>query len=228
MLNAFFFGAIAQSTLLLSGLLVYWVKVPPRVIGWLAGYGAGALVSAIAFTLIEQADVIGGWDMTLWLLIGAAIFVGGEQLIEKRFGHESGALGIVLGSIVDGVPESAIFGLQLASGLVISPAFLTAVMVSNIPQALAPSSDLQQSGWKMTRMARMWGAVVVICGVTAGLAYFIGATLSDVNGARCAAIAAGGLLAMLTNSLIPFAHERGGSLTGVFTVIGFAMSFLMS
>jgi ZIP family zinc transporter len=149
-------------------------------------------------------------------------------LIEQRFGAQAGALGIVLGSIVDGVPESAIFGIQLAVGAAVSPPFLFSVMVSNIPQALAPSADLAQAGWKIVRMARMWGAVVIICGLAAGLFYLLASNMAGVNGYRAAAIASGGLLAMLANSLIPFAYERGGRLTGVFMTVGFAISFLMT
>jgi ZIP family zinc transporter len=227
-LNAFLLGAVAQSTLLLAGLLVYWVKVPPRVIGWLAGFGAGSLISAVAFDLIEQADLLGATEMMVWLVIGTVIFLGGERLIEQRFGEEAGALGIVLGSVVDGVPESAIFGTQLALGAAVSPAFLFSVMVSNLPQALAPSADLAASGWKIARMAAMWAAVVVACGVASAVLYLLATNITAVNGNRAAAIAAGGLLAMITNSLIPFSYERGGILTGFFTALGFAVSFLMA
>ena len=84
-----------------------------------------------------------------------------------------GPLGIVVGAVVDGVPESLIFGIQLAAGHGISVAFVAAVFVSNIPQALAPSVDLAAAGWKPLRMATMWGVVVIACGVTAGLGFVL-------------------------------------------------------
>ena len=74
-------------------------------------------------------------------------------MIERRFGDESGPLGIVVGSVVDGLPESLIFGMQVAAGVAISPSFLGAVFVSNVPQALAPSAELARSGWPRVRMA---------------------------------------------------------------------------
>lgn len=228
MFNAFLFGAIAQSTLLLAGFLVFWFHFPPRVVGWLAGYGAGALISAIAFSLIEQADTLGALDMTLWLILGAVVFISGDLFIEKKFGSTAEALGIVLGSLVDGVPESIIFGIQLGFGGAISPAFLMAVMVSNIPQSLAPSADLAKEGWSKWRIARMWLVVVLACGVACGLFYGLSLIDAGLTGSRASALAAGGLLAMLTSSLIPFADERGGIVTGIFTVLGFATSFLMS
>ncbi len=166
--------------------------------------------------------------MALWLLIGAGIFYGGEQIIEKRFGEQAGTLGIVLGSIIDGVPSSAIFGIQLALTATVNPAFLTAVTVSNIPQSLAPSSDLAESGWKMLKVARMWAIVVILSGLTGAFFYWFASSFAGVTGDRVSGLAAGGILAMLTNSLIPFAYERGGKFTGIFTVIGFATSTVMA
>lgn len=231
MLQAVVLGALSQSSLLLSGLVVYWIKIPGKVVGWLAGFGAGALISAIAFDLIaqDQAEGVVNLELALWLLIGAFIFVGGDSLVEKRFGADGsgGALGIVLGAVVDGIPESLIFGIQLAAGIPVSMAFLFAVWVSNIPQALAPSVDLAQNGWALGKTAGMWSAVVIACGVAAGAGYLLATNFSDANGARMAALAAGGLLAMLTDSLMPFAYERGGKLAGVGTVIGFIVAYLM-
>jgi zinc transporter, ZIP family len=142
MLDAALLGALAQSSLILSGLAVDAVRVPPKVIGGLAGFGAGALVAAIAFDLIPEGEVLANWDLAVWLLIGAVVFVISDRVVEARFGGEERSgpapLGIVVGAVVDGIPESLIFGIQLASGQPIGVAFLAAVFISNIPQALAP------------------------------------------------------------------------------------------
>jgi ZIP family zinc transporter len=235
MLQAFALGAIAQSSLLLSGLLPFVVRIPDRIVGILAGLGAGALIGAVAFDLVPEA--ISGAEVALWFLVGAGIFLVADRIIEQRFGgggegHEAdgddegagGPLGIVLGSVVDGVPESLIFGIQLAAGVPISIAFLAAVFVSNVPQALAPSADLIRSGWKAGRMIAMWGAVVVACGIASAIGWLAATNVDTVTGARAAAIAAGGLLAMLTGSLVPFAYAKGGSGAALGTVVGFCAS----
>lgn len=230
MISAIVVGALSQSSLLLSGLAVYVVRVPRRVVGALAGYGAGALLGAIAFDLIPEGEGLGSnLEVAVWLLVGAAVFVLADRLVETRFGEGGGGagMGIVVGSVVDGVPESLILGIQVAAGQGLSVAFLAAVFISNIPQALAPSVDLAESGWKPLRMALMWGVVVVACGLTAGAGFFLADTLG-ISGDRAAAFAAGGLLAMMTNSLMPFAFERGGALAGVMTVVGFAASLATS
>ncbi len=224
MLEAFGLGALAQSSLLLAGLLVCWVTVPRRLVGILAGFGAGAMIAAIAFELVPEGETdIDHLQFALWALIGVAIFLIGDKIVEARFGDEGagGAMGIVVGSVVDGVPESVIFGIQLGAGLTVSPAFIGAVFVSNIPQAIAPSADLREAGWDVRRLGTLWLAVVIACGVAAALGFLVTNALLGAQGDRAAALAAGGLLAMLTNSLIPFAYERGGQLAGVATVIGF-------
>jgi ZIP family zinc transporter len=228
MLHAITLGALAQISLLLSGLLATWVRIPAKVVGWFAGLGAGALISAVSFDLTRQAAALGGLRLAAWLLVGAAAFIAGDVAIERRLGPAEGSdpLGIVLGSVVDGVPESLIFGIGVAAGNPVSIGFLGAVIVSNVPQALAPSADLVSAGWSRARLSAMWGSVVAACGLAAGLGYLAG-TIGG-TGDAAAAFAAGGLLAMLTNSLMPFAFSRGGNLAGLWTVIGFALAVMPS
>ena len=229
--EAFGLGLIAQSSLFLAGIAVCWIAVPTRVIGILAGFGAGALIAAIAFELVPEGQTnITGFEFALWTLVGVSIFLVGDAVVERRFGTDGAgaSMGIVVGSVVDGVPESVIFGIQIGAGLTVSPSFLAAVFVSNIPQAIAPSADLRAAGWSAARLASLWGVVVLACGLAAGLGYLVTRVAVDAMGDRAAAIAAGGLLAMLTNSLMPFAYERGGALAGAATAVGFLVPVLES
>ena len=228
MLNSFLLGVFAQSSLLLAGLFVCWVKVPTRIVGILAGFGAGALISSVSFDLIAEAEGLENWELTLWMLIGVAIFTGGDYLVERKFGSEGtgGSMGIVVGSVVDGVPESIIFGIQIATGFPISASFLASVWVSNVPQSMAPSADLHGAGWSARKLGRLWLIVVLACGVASALGYVFANAVTDASGQRIAALAAGGILAMLTTSLMPFAQERGGARAGIATVVGFAVALL--
>lgn len=231
MLEAFGWGLLAQSSLLVAGLLVCWVRVPTKVIGILGGFGAGAMIAAVSFDLLPEAQVdIEPWQTGLWMMVGVAVFLLADKFVEKRFGSEGagGAMGIVVGSVVDGVPESMILGIQVGLGMTISIGFVAAVFISNIPQAIAPSADLASSGWGPRRLGQLWLLVVLACGAAAALG-FLGTDLSGaVQGDRAAALAAGGLLAMLTNSLIPFSFERGGTLAGAATALGFCLSVMSS
>jgi ZIP family zinc transporter len=212
-------------------LLACWLKVPARLVGVLAGFGAGALIAAISFDLVVEAeDVLRFWQFALWMLVGVAVFLVADKMVETRFGQAGvgGAMGIVVGSVVDGVPESIIFGVQVGTGFPISLSFLAAVFISNIPQSIAPSADLSASGWSARRVGTLWLWVVLACAVAAALGYLVTDLTSDAQGGRAAALAAGGLLAMLTNSLMPFSFEKGGALAGAATAVGFCVSLLGS
>ena len=224
--NAFLLGSIAQISLLLAGVAATVFTVPPKVVGAMAGFGAGALLAAVSFDLVDQAVALGGLKLTLWLLIGAGIFIIGDRIVERRFGDAGvgGALGIVIGSVVDGVPESLIFGISVAAGMPVSMGFLGAVAISNVPQALAPSVDLHRAGWTRRRLAILWGLVVLACGVAAALGAGVALAIPGTTGNEMAALAAGGLLAMMTDSLMPFAFEHGGDQAGFWTVVGFALA----
>ncbi len=182
-LEAFGLGLLGASSLLFAGLFACWIDVPARLVGILAGFGAGALIAAISFDLVGEAeDVLDHWQFALWMLIGVAVFLVADKAVESRFGQAGvgGAMGIVVGSVVDGVPESVIFGIQIGTDFPISLSFLAAVFVSNIPQSIAPSADLSAAGWTARRVGTLWFWVVLACGVAAALGY--SGHRSDVRG----------------------------------------------
>lgn len=228
-MNAFALGAASQLSLILSGLMAFVVSVPKPLVGGLAAFGAGALIAAIARDLLPAAHVLPLLQVSLWSMLGAVVFIVGERYVDRKFGADgaAGALGIVVGAVVDGVPESIIFGIQLASGEPLSMAFVAAVFVSNIPQAIAPSADLAATGWSWRRVTGLWSCVVLACGLASVIGYASVSAGPAVHGARMAAFASGGILAMLSDSLIPFAHDRS-SQAGFWTVVGFCASFAIS
>lgn len=176
------------------------MRFSARVVGILGGFGSGALIAAVSFDLIDEAAELTSVELAFWMLVGATIFIGGDYLVERRFGAEGegGAMGIIVGSVVDGVPESVIFGIQVATGYPISVSFLGSVWVSNIPQSMAPSADLAADGWGWRKLGALWGGVGLACGVASALGYLVADVISEANGDLMAALAAGGLLAMLT------------------------------
>ena len=226
MLYAFALGAATQLSMVLSGLLVFVFTMPKRLVGALAAFGAGALIAAVSRDLLPEAHALQLIQASIWAMLGAGAIILGEHFVHKKFGTEgaAGALGIVFGAIVDGVPETIIFGIQIASGEPVSIAFIAAVFVSNIPQAIAPSADLRQLGWRWQKIAGLWTWVVIACGVAAIAGYGARGLADSVTGARMAAFASGGILAMVSNSLIPFALERSKG-AGMWIVVGFCASF---
>ncbi|TLM99103.1 MAG: hypothetical protein FDZ75_00855, partial [Actinobacteria bacterium] len=121
MAHAFVFGFAAQTSLIVCGLIVYWWKAPQTAVGAMGGLGAGLLLGAVAFDLVPGAQQLAGWQLTAWMLAGAITFVVSDRVVDKRIGNRgSAAMGIVIGSIIDGVPESLIFGIQIAAGVPVS------------------------------------------------------------------------------------------------------------
>ena len=228
MLEALVVGALAQSSLLLSGLVVYALSIPSRAVGQLAGFGSGSLLAAAAFQLVPEAQAsLDNAEIGLWLLVGSTVFVVADRLIERRFG-DSGSMGIVVGNINDALPESLIFGIQLGTGLALSLPLTASVWVSNIPQALPPAADLKASGWTKGKQIGLWGTIVVVAGVCSAVGYAVAQALGDVSGARLAAFTIGGLITMLTTSMIPFAYQKGGVAAGMWAVVGFGITLAAS
>jgi zinc transporter, ZIP family len=219
MLESFALGAVTQLSLVLSGLAVFLVTMPRRLVGAMAAFGAGALIAAVARDLLPEAHVLQLIQSSLWAMIGASVFIIAEHQVHKKFGSDgaSGALGIVVGSVVDGVPESIIFGIQLASGEPVSVAFMVAVFVSNIPQAIAPSADLVAVGWNGRRVATLWLWVVLACGIASVLGYVAGGVFtatgetgrfSTVSGARWECVGITGYIDFDAETVPHFVFER--------------------
>jgi zinc transporter, ZIP family len=240
MAEALLWGLVAGSSLVLGGLIALVVGMRMRTLGMIMAFGAGVLISAVAFELVEEAFETSATltSVTLGLLAGCAVFAVGDWLIDGLGGGErkrsSGAqaggsgLAIVLGIVLDGVPEAAVIGLTLLEGAGVSVAVIAAVFLSNLPEAIAASTGLAASGWKRGRIMLLWVAVMVVTGLAslAGYALLDGASPTAI--AFTLAFAGGAILTMLADTMMPEAFEHGGKLVGVATTIGFALAFGIS
>jgi zinc transporter, ZIP family len=239
-LEALWWGAFASSSLLIGGVIALQVPVHRLVLGLVMGFGAGVLISAVAFELVEEAFRTSGLlsDVAIGLFAGCAVFSLGDALIDRLGGADrksmdgaqagGSALAIVLGIVLDGIPESAVLGLTLLDGGAISVAMLAAVFLSNLPEALAATSGLAASGWRASRVLVLWCGVVLVSGgaSVAGYGLFDGASPSVV--AFVLAFAGGAILTMLADTMMPEAFQHGGRWVGVVTTLGFATAFAIS
>jgi len=237
---AFGWGLLAASSLLLGGLLALQLRVSGRVLGLIMAFGAGVLISAVAYELVEEAFTTsdGSAGVALGLFAGALTFYVGDALIDRLGGsdrksmggeQESGsALAIVLGIVLDGIPESAVIGLTLLQGGSVSAAMLAAVFLSNLPEAIAATSGLAVAGWRPRWILGLWALVILVSGLAslAGYAFFDGASPGAV--AFVLSFAAGAILTMLADTMMPEAFKRGGKLVGLATTLGFGVAFAIS
>ena len=236
MISAFLWGGLAAASLLL-GYALSRRGLSNRTIGIIMGIGSGALISAIAYELIPET-IFKGRDMALAFGLGALAFFAGDWLIDNRGGNNrkdihgskntsgSGAA-IFIGTLLDNVPESIILGMSLVFGGTINLAFLTAVFVSNLPEGVAGSINLKAAGHSQRQIFWMWMSLVLLSAASAALGYFLVRWL-PMDGRLIQAFAAGAMLTMLADAMMPEAFEHGGNLVGLFTVFGFLIAAMLS
>jgi zinc transporter, ZIP family len=239
MAEAFFWGLLGSASLIL-GAVVVAVNMPgARTLGLIMGFGSGVLISAVAFELVEEAASVADGEAAtaLGFFIGMTVFLLGDQAISsmgyrdrKKMNavHSASGLAIVLGIVLDGVPESAVLGLTLLESGTIGVAVLAAVFMSNLPESIAATSGLRSSGWSWGRVYGLWTGIVLVSGLAAALGYQLMSAATPSVFAFVLAFAGGAILSMLATTMMPEAYEYGGRLVGVTTTVGFAAAFAIS
>lgn len=236
--GAFLAGTFAASSLLLGAAISLVHRVSDRTLGLIMAFGAGVLISAVAYDLVEEAAITsGGTGVALGIGAGALTFFVGDWLIDRAGGAdrkslrgsaEGSARAIVLGTVLDGVPESIVVGLSLLSGAGISIAVFVAVFLSNLPEAMAASSGLAMGGMAPSRILRMWLLVAVVSGLASALGYGLLGDAASTAVAFVQAFAAGAILTMLADTMMPQAYEHGGAVVGLMTSLGFVVAFAIA
>jgi zinc transporter, ZIP family len=237
MAAAFGWGTLAAFSLVIGALAAIWFRISLRAIGLIMAFGVGVLISAVAFDLVEEAanKAHGNGAAIAGLFAGCAVFFGGDWLIDHFGGADrkdadggqanGSALAIVLGSVLDGIPESMVIGLTIFQGGAVGAAYLTAVFISNLPESISSTSGLLTGGWKKSRILWMWIAIALVSGLASLAGYGLFQHSSPGTVAFVLAFAAGAILTMLADTMAPEAYEHGGKLVGVMTTLGFAIAF---
>ena len=238
MIEAFGWGGLGAAALLVGALAAYLFDPSRQVMAVIMALGTGLLIASVSFELVDEAleHQAVAW-VALLVLVGAATFTIGDWLLTRNGGGErkdaDGAqadgnpLAIVLGSVLDGIPESFVLGLTVLQGGV-SVSLLAGVALSNLPEGMSSSSGLKVAGWPRGRVLVMWSLVVLVSAVSAAAGYVLLDPHSGRTGALVQAFAAGALLAMLADTLLPEAYKVEGVLTGPLVVAGFAFSLALS
>ena len=240
LIEAFLWGAFASSSLIVGAFLALQFDLPERVIGLILAFGAGVLISAVAFELfLEARDVV---EHRAWIAVGlfggSLTFYLGDLFIDRMGGEDRKSMGggqaggvalaIVLGIVLDGIPESFVVGMDVVSGEGISAAFVIAVFLSNLPESAGATSGLKKARWSTGRIYGLWVAVTLVAGVAAALGNVLLDGASGDAVALVLAFAAGAILTMLADTMMPEAFEEGGRAAGLLTTLGFATAVLIS
>jgi len=250
-INAGLYGLIGGAALFIGARIGLYTQVSKRVVGVVMAFGSGVLISALTFDLMDKAYQIGGFDsVSIGFIVGAIIFVGGDYLIDSYGGHyrklhhgvrhsaqpsappasklAASGSAILLGALLDGIPESAAIGVGLAAHHGIGLSMLIAVFLSNLPEGISGAMGMKAAGHSKLYIIGVWSATIAASGVAAALGYqFLGNASVDII-ATTMALAAGAILAMIADTMIPEAFEESGRFVALVTVAGFLLAFIVS
>jgi ZIP family zinc transporter len=237
--QAAFWGAVGGVSLLFGAAGGYWLDLSSRIVGVVMGFGAGVLISALAFDLTHEAYTRGGGDaVAIGLFAGGLTFFAGDWIIDRRGGEhrkrsdgsqeQGSSSAIVLGALLDGIPESAAIGVSLLEGKGVGLAFVAAVFLSNVPESASAASGMRKARKTVGYVFGLWVAVLAVSTLAAALGYLLLGGASGEVIALVQAFAAGAILVMLADTMMPEAFENSGSLVGLVTLAGFASAFLLS
>jgi ZIP family zinc transporter len=221
-LEALGWGAAAASSLVLGALLALARRWPQRLVGLVLAFGAGALISAVSFELAEEGVEVGGAGAVgIGFAVGALTYFVLDGLVER--GRSDPASALALGAFLDGIPEQLVLGLGVALGDGVSVALLGAIFVSNLPEAIGSATEMRARGRRNDTILRLWGAVAVVCALASLVGFAIADSISGELQGGFNGFAAGALLVMLADSMIPEARKAGRT-TGLATALGFAVA----
>lgn len=227
-------GLVAGGALLAGAVIAWFVDVPTRIVAGIMAFGAGVLISALAFDLVLEAQAEGGfWPTVGGFAAGAVVYVIGNSLLDRfdkrkprGLGENPGTgTGIALGALLDGLPESAVLGLSMVGGGGVSIPVFVAIIISNVPEGLSSTAELKASGRSRRYVFVLWTGIALASAIASLLGFVLLDTASGQTTAFITAIAAGAILAMICDTMIPEAFRSAHSFTGLLVTAGFLLSY---
>jgi ZIP family zinc transporter len=237
-------GSVAGAALILGAVIAYFILVPQRLVAAIMAFGSGLLISVLSLDLMEHAYRLGGLTAAGAGFLGGAVAYtlanwllsqqgakhrkrsGNRQPSEKQ--NKGSGLAIAIGTLMDSIPESIMIGLSLLHGHAVSIAVLVAVVLSNIPEALASVAGMKNAGRSTRYIFGVWGSIALSCSVSSVIGYTLFQRFSPSFLAATYAVAAGAVLAMLVDTMIPEAFEETHDFTGLISVSGFLCGFMLT
>jgi ZIP family zinc transporter len=236
-------GLVAGAALVLGAAAGFWLPVSQRMIAAVMAFGAGVLISALSFELMDEAYARGGFGSTAaGFLAGAAIYTGANRVLaargarhRKRSGvqpseneHEGSGGAIALGALIDGIPESLVIGLSLLHGGAVRGVAVAAIFISNLPEGLSSAAGMKKAGRSARYVFGVWGSIALVSGAASLAGYVAFRGVPPFAVAATTAVAAGGILAMLVDTMIPEAFHVAHDYAGLITAAGFLVSYALS
>lgn len=239
MWTAFMWGGISGSAVLLGALVALFFSIKKEVIGYIMAFGTGVLIGAAAYELLGQSFENGGLVMTsIGFLAGAIVFTlldlvfskkgaGKRKRSHSQYSDQGAGLAIFIGTVMDAIPESIMIGASLLAGKGVSFLLVVAIFISNFPEGLSSTTGLIKSGYLKQQILILWLSVVMISAASSWAGYAFLDNASDGTLALIAAFAGGGIIAMVGSTMMPEAHEEGGTVVGLMSALGLLTSLIL-
>jgi len=238
--DALLWGFVASVSLLVSAVVGSRLKPGTKTVAGLLAFTAGVLIALLSYDLIGEAFAVGGLAPSfLGMGIGLLAYVSANRWLARlgnrdrrsceHGGNATASTGaLVLGALIDGIPEAASIGIGLLETRFISVAVIAGVFIANIPEGLASGAGLSRTGLSHRRIALIWGLVTLACTLSSWLAFVLLRESGPFVQAALIATAGGGILAMTLQTVIPEAFDGTDDLISVLGAIGFAVVFTLS
>ncbi len=243
-IQAGFWGVVTGMALLIGAAFGYFARVPQRLIAAIMAFGSGVLISALSFDLMDKAYGQGGMDSTtVGFLGGAAVYTLANWLLAHRGAkhrkrssgkqpseeeHGGSGMAIAVGALLDGIPESMVIGLSMLAGGAVSSVAVAAIFLSNIPEGLSSAAGMKKAGRKPKYIFGVWAGITMLSGIAAICGYTLFEGVPPDVVAATTAVAAGAILAMIVDTMIPEAFEETHNFAGLIAVLGFLAAFTLS
>ena len=241
MLEVITFAIINGFSVVLGAIIGVFGELKQKIIAAFMAFGSGILICTLTFGLMEEAFRHGGFDaIIIGFLFGGLLFIIGDYLIHlfggrkhrrhqlSRYQGDPNSLMIVLGSVLDGIPESIALGITLFTNREIGLMLITAIFISNFPESISSVNGLKKEGFSRSKILFIWISVGVFMALATVLSFLFLHNLNPNTIGILEALAAGAILAMLADSMIPEAYKEGGYAIGMLTVLGFLVAFILS